>query len=71
MHRAGLEVSRRLVGEADAGFLEAALAGLRLSKLLTGAPSAAEAAELVERFRSWVVVGLFERPGSSRAAASH
>ena len=71
VHRVALEVRRRLVGEADARFLEAASPGLRLSDLLKEASDEAEAGKLVERFRIWVVNGLFEKPGSSRAAASH
>jgi hypothetical protein len=71
VYRDGLEVRRRLVGEADAGFLEAASTGLRLSDLLSEASGTAEAAELVERFRAWVVDGLIEKPGPSRRAASH
>jgi len=66
VHRAGLEVRRHLVGEADAGFLEAAATGLRLFDLLSEASGEARAAELVERFRVWVVNGLFEK---TRAAA--
>ena len=71
VHRAGLEVRRRLVGEADARFLEAATGGLRLSDLLHGASGETEAADLVERFRLWVVNELFEKPGPPRDAASH
>jgi len=71
VHRVALEVRRRLVGEADARFLEAASPGLRLSDLLKEASDEAEAGKLVERFRHWVVNGLFEKPGPSRAAASH
>lgn len=65
VHRAGLEVRRRLVGEADARFLEAAAGGLGLSDLLHGASGEAEAAALVERFRVWVVNELFEKPGAA------
>jgi hypothetical protein len=71
VHRAGLEVRRRLVGEDDARFLEAAAGGLRLSDLLHGASGEAEAAALVERFRLGVVNELFEKPGPARDAASH
>ena len=71
VHRAGLDVRRRLVGEADARFLETAAGGLRLSDLLHGATGEAEAAALVERFRLWVVNELFEKPGPPRDAASH
>jgi hypothetical protein len=70
VYRDGLEVRRRLVGEADAGFLEAAATGLRLSGLLGGASGEAQAATLVERFRAWVVDGLFDKPRSPRDAAS-
>jgi hypothetical protein len=63
-------VRRRLVGEADARFPEAAAGGLSLSDLLQGRP-ASEAAELVERFRLWVVNELFGKPGPPRDAASH
>jgi hypothetical protein len=69
--RDGLEVRHRLVGEADARFLEAASHGLRLPALLRGAADETEAAGLVERFRLWVVSELFEKPGPSREAASH
>lgn len=69
VYRDGLEVRRRLVGEADAGFLEAAATGLRLSDLLSEASGEAEVAELVARFRVWIVNGLFEKPGPPEAAA--
>ena len=65
VHRVGLEVTSRVVGEADARFLDEAGRGLGLSGLLRGSGEA-EAAELVDRFRRWVVNGLFEKP---RAAA--
>jgi len=71
VHRNGLEVRQRLVGEADTRFLEAASHGQRLSELLRGAADETEAAELVERLRLWVVSELFERPGPSREVASH
>jgi hypothetical protein len=61
VHRAGLDVRRRLVGEADARFLEEVAGGLRLSDLLDGVSGEAEAGDLVERFRLWVVNELFEK----------
>ena len=71
VHRVGLEVERRLVGEADARLLEAATRGLRLSDLLGGASDEAEATALIESFRHWVVDGLFGKPGTSQDATSH
>jgi hypothetical protein len=69
VYRQDLEVRRRLVGELDARFLETAGRGIRLAEILDEAASSADADRLVERFRLWVMEGVFEKPGTPPQAA--
>jgi hypothetical protein len=63
VYRRDLEVRRRLLEEPDAAFLENAAHGLRLAEALDQIDNSAEADRLVERFRCWVMEGVFEKPG--------
>ena len=69
VYRQDLEVRRRLVDEPDARFLETAGRGIRLAGLLDEAANSADADRLVERFRLWVMEGVFEKPGTPPEAA--